>query len=65
MDQIAKFSSFVRDPDHIKAFYEVRARVFPEMFSSTDYPPNTLLVVQRMVRPEFLLEVEATAVRSA
>ncbi len=30
-------------------------------FPTTNYPPNTLLVVSRLVRPEFLIEVEGTA----
>ena len=64
LDRVSKFTSYVRDPEHIKAFYEVRAEVFPELFETDEYPPNTLLVVSRMVRPEFLLEVEAVAVKT-
>jgi enamine deaminase RidA (YjgF/YER057c/UK114 family) len=29
------------------------------MFPGGKYPPNTLLIVGRLVKPEFLLEVEA------
>jgi enamine deaminase RidA (YjgF/YER057c/UK114 family) len=31
------------------------------MFSGGKYPPNTLLVVNRLVKPEFLIEIEAIA----
>jgi enamine deaminase RidA (YjgF/YER057c/UK114 family) len=30
-----------------------------KLFASGAYPPNTLLVVSRLVKPEFLIEVEA------
>jgi enamine deaminase RidA (YjgF/YER057c/UK114 family) len=63
-DSVVKFTTYVTDPAHISEFYRVRAQVFPELFTGTEYPPNTLLVVQRLVRPEFLLEVEGIAVIS-
>jgi len=61
-DHVVKFTTFVTDPAHISEFYRVRAKVFPGLFTATEYPPNTLLVIQRLVRPEFLLEVEGIAV---
>jgi len=44
-------------------FYEARAKVFAEMFPDGGYPPNTLLVVSRLVQPELLVEMSALAVR--
>ena len=38
-----------------------RRRCFPKLFPGGKYPPNTLLVIDRLVKPEFLLEVEAIA----
>ena len=38
-----------------------RAKLFPKMFPGGKYPPNTLLMVDRLVKPEFLIEVEAIA----
>jgi enamine deaminase RidA (YjgF/YER057c/UK114 family) len=38
-----------------------RAELFPKLFPAGAYPPNTLLVIERLVRPEFLIEVEAIA----
>jgi enamine deaminase RidA (YjgF/YER057c/UK114 family) len=35
--------------------------VFPKLFPAGKYPPNTLLVVNRLVKPEFLIEIEAIA----
>ena len=61
MDSVAKFTTYVTKPEHLSAFYAERAKLFPQLFSTTHYPPNTLLVVSRLVRPEFLIEVEAAA----
>jgi 2-iminobutanoate/2-iminopropanoate deaminase len=37
--------------------------VFSTYFPDGMYPPNTLLVVSRLVRPELRVEIEAMAVR--
>jgi len=42
---------------------EVRGELFPSLFSGPDYPPNTLLIIDGLVRKEFLIEVEAMAAR--
>ena len=64
MSSIAKFTTYIARKEDIKPFYEVRDEIFPELFPSGDYPPNTLLVVAQLVRPEFLLEIEAVAAYS-
>jgi hypothetical protein len=38
-----------------------RQTFFPTIFAGRLYPPNTLLIVDRLVKEEFLIEVEATA----
>ena len=60
-DHVVKFTTYLVNPDDIDNFYAVRAGLFPDLFSQPDYPPNTLLVVRRLVRPEFLIEVEGVA----
>ena len=45
----------------IPKFAQYRAREFPRLFSGGAYPPNTLLVIDRLVREEFLIEVSAVA----
>jgi enamine deaminase RidA (YjgF/YER057c/UK114 family) len=62
---VAKFTTYLTTPDNIGPFYDVRASLFPALFPAESYPPNTLLVVQRLVRPELLIEVEAIAVAGA
>jgi enamine deaminase RidA (YjgF/YER057c/UK114 family) len=63
-DDVVKFTSYVTTREHIASFYAERAELFPSLFSKPNYPPNTLLIVAGLVRPEFLLEVEAVAVVS-
>lgn len=60
-DHVVKFTTYLTSAGDIDHFYAVRARLFPDLFTQPDYPPNTLLVVQRLVQPEFLIEVEGIA----
>ncbi len=61
MSEVVKMTTYLVDPDHIDDFYRVREGLFADVFPDGTYPGNTLLVVQRLVRPEFLIEVEALA----
>jgi enamine deaminase RidA (YjgF/YER057c/UK114 family) len=56
---IIKFTTFLTSENDIEMFMKLRATTFPKLFPSSVYPPNTLLIVRRLVKPEFLLEVEA------
>jgi hypothetical protein len=38
-----------------------RLREFPKMFPNGAYPPNTLLMIDRLVKEELLIEVQVTA----
>ena len=58
---VVQFTTYLTDADNIDDFYSVRAELFPTLFPAPTYPPNTLLVVQRLVQPEFLIEVEGIA----
>ena len=49
----------------IDGFMKARAEVFPLYFPDGVYPPNTLLVISRLVKPELLVEIEAMAVKPA
>ena len=40
---------------------QYRTREFPRLFGGGAYPPNTLLMIDRLVREEFLIEVSAVA----
>ena len=65
MQQIVRLQTFLPHAEDIPGFMAARAEVFPKYFPDGAYPPNTLLVVSRLVLPELLVEVEAMAVKPA
>jgi enamine deaminase RidA (YjgF/YER057c/UK114 family) len=60
-NHIAKFTTYLTNSDYIEGFMRARAVLFPKIFSTALYPPNTLLIVDRLVKKEFMIEVEAVA----
>ena len=64
MRDIVRLQTFLTRSEDIGGFMAARQDVFPGYFPDGTYPPNTLLVVSRLVRPELLVEVEAMAVRT-
>ena len=58
---VMKMTTYLVEPDHVARFYAERERLFGELYPTGVYPANTLLVVERLVRPEFLIEIEAVA----
>lgn len=63
LSAVLKLTTYLVDPDDIPLFYAERARLWPTWWpDGVGVPPNTLLVVQRLVRPEFRIEIEALAV---
>ena len=65
MRQVARFQTFLTHAADIEGFMQARREVFPRYFPDGAYPPNTILVVSRLVQPELLVEIEAMAVRPA
>jgi hypothetical protein len=45
----------------IPKFMAWRLREFPKLFPNGVYPPNTLLVIDRLVQEQFLVEVQTVA----
>jgi enamine deaminase RidA (YjgF/YER057c/UK114 family) len=58
---VVQFTTYITKAEYIPGFMAARAGLFPKLFPGGKFPPNTLLVIDRLVRPEFLLEVEAIA----
>ncbi|MGQ9366867.1 RidA family protein [Azospirillum sp. ST 5-10] len=58
-DDVVKFTTFLVHAQDIEHFMTLRAALFPEIFKGPLFPPNTLLIVDRLVKEEFLIEVEA------
>lgn len=58
-DDVVKFTTYLVHSQNIPIFMEMRAELFPKLFKGPLFPPNTLLVVDRLVKEPFLFEVEA------
>jgi len=65
MGHIVRLQTFLTHAEDIPGFMTARGEVFPRYFPNGAYPPNTLLVVSRLVKPELLVEIEAMAVKPA
>jgi enamine deaminase RidA (YjgF/YER057c/UK114 family) len=63
MRDVVRLQTFLTRSEDIGGFMKARGEVFPTYFPDKVYPPNTLLVVSRLVRPELLVEIEAMALR--
>jgi enamine deaminase RidA (YjgF/YER057c/UK114 family) len=58
---IVEFTTYMVHSQDIPKFMAYRTREFANMFPNGAYPPNTLLMIDRLVREEFLIEVSAVA----
>jgi enamine deaminase RidA (YjgF/YER057c/UK114 family) len=58
---VVEFTTYLVHSQDIVRFMAFRLREFPRMFASGLYPPNTLLVVDRLVQEAFLIEVQTVA----
>lgn len=55
---IVKTSTFIVAGQPIEVFMEARTEVFAEIYPTGEYPPNTILVVNRLVEERLLVEIE-------
>ena len=58
---IVEFTTYLVHSQDIAKFAQYRSREYPRLFGGGHYPTNTLLIVDRLVREEFLIEVSAVA----
>ena len=58
---VVEFTTYLVHSQDIAKFMDFRRREFPGMFRNGVYPPNTLLMIDRLVKEAFLLEVQAVA----
>ena len=58
---VVQFTTYLVHSQDIGKFMEFRRREFPAMFKNGGYPPNTLLMVDRLVKEAFLIEVQTVA----
>ena len=58
---IVQFTTYLVHSQDIPNFMKFRLREFPRMFANGAYPPNTLLMIDRLVVEPALIEVQAVA----
>ena len=58
---VVQFTTYLVHSQDVPRFMDFRLRAFPKMFSNALYPPNTLLIVDRLVREALLIEVQTIA----
>ena len=58
---VVQFTTYLVHSQDIPKFMAWRLREFPKMFADGVYPPNTLLIVDRLVQEQFLVEVQTIA----
>jgi enamine deaminase RidA (YjgF/YER057c/UK114 family) len=58
---VVQFTTYLVHSQDILKFMQYRLREFPRMFPNGAYPPNTLLVIDRLVQEQFLVEVQTVA----
>jgi enamine deaminase RidA (YjgF/YER057c/UK114 family) len=58
---VVQFTTYLVHSQDIPKLMQFRQREFPKMFANGAYPPNTLLMVDRLVQEHFLVEVQTVA----
>ena len=58
---VVQFTTYLVHSQDIAKFYRWREREYPGMFPGGRYPPNTLLVIHRLVQEQFLIEIQTVA----
>ncbi len=58
---IVQLTTYMVHSQDIPKFMAYRLREFPKMFANGAYPPNTLLMIDRLVQEPLLIEVQAVA----
>jgi enamine deaminase RidA (YjgF/YER057c/UK114 family) len=58
---VVEFTTYLVHSQDIPKFMTYRKRAFPKFFPDGAYPPNTLLMVDRLVQEPFLVEVKTIA----
>ncbi|MDH4172358.1 MAG: Rid family hydrolase [Betaproteobacteria bacterium] len=58
---VVQFTTYLVHSQDIPKFMAWRLREFPKIFPDGKYPPNTLLIVDRLVQEPFLVEVQTVA----
>lgn len=62
---VVEYTTYLVDENDIERFFAGRDKIFQSLYPDGKYPPNTLLVVKRLVRPELRVEIRALAAHTS
>jgi enamine deaminase RidA (YjgF/YER057c/UK114 family) len=58
---VLAFTTYLVHSQDITKFMKFRQREYPRIFPNGVYPPNTLLMIDRLVSEAYLIEIETVA----
>lgn len=58
---LVSLRTYLTRAEDVEAFVKLRDELHKDVFPAGDYPPNTLVVVERLAVPGLLIEIEAIA----
>jgi enamine deaminase RidA (YjgF/YER057c/UK114 family) len=58
---VCEFTTYVVGAENRVRFQEARAEVFRRIYPDSRCPPNTLVIISGLAKPEILLEISAVA----
>jgi enamine deaminase RidA (YjgF/YER057c/UK114 family) len=61
LQHVVQFTTYLVDSRDIPKLRKFRERTYPQFFPDGKYPPNTLLVIDRLVAEDMRLEIAAIA----
>lgn len=56
---VVTFTTYLVNARDLPTFHRLRAQLYKKIYPKGDYPANTLLVIDRLVLEDLMLEVEA------
>lgn len=60
-NHVVEFTTYLTKEEYIPIFMETRQELFASIYADGQYPPNTLLVIDRLVLPNAKVEIKAVA----
>lgn len=58
---VVQFTTFIVNAQDMAKLRSFRSREFPRMFPGGVYPPNTMLIIDRLAQEHYLIEVQTIA----
>lgn len=64
LQDVFKMTTYLVGADALPEFMQARSALFADLLPEGNYPPNTLLIVSRLVEERLQIEIEGLAIRS-